>query len=171
MLCSICKYPCRTTVQQSPSAGMLDKDKAELLPVQKMNSTNLSLEMLQAVHLTHVQGTLDAQLSTNLAWRKLVAAHLLYIPFCSYILPPLCYSAGQAKKVWMCNRSYWTSVLQNQRTRKENLKKMPNYISTWISALIRSRNNPYSFPSTAFKHSKHKLPVCCLESPGIKFIL
>lgn len=30
---------------------------------------------------------------------------------------------------------------------------------------------PTLSPSTGFKHSKHKLPVCCLNSPGIKFIL
>lgn len=169
MLCSVCTCPHRTKTQQvTPFRGVWQRQGRTAACTER---ESYELECGNAAGCasdTDVQGTLDTEHSISLAWGKLVAVHLLYIPFCSYILPSICYSDRQAKK---CGCATGATVLQNQRTRKENLKKMPNYISTWTSALIRSRNNPYFSPSTAFKHSKHKLPICCLKIPGIKFIL
>lgn len=47
--------------------GMFAKDKAELLPAQKVNPMNLRLEMLWAVHLTQMYRAHWTQ-STQLAW-------------------------------------------------------------------------------------------------------
>lgn len=168
MLCSVCTYPCKTTVQQVTSCMDVWQRQGRTAACTESESYEpQSGNAAGCASDTDVQGTLDKDFSTSLAWRKLVPAPLLYISFSSYILPPICYSAGQARRVWICNRSYWTSVLQNKRTRKETLKKMPNYISTWISSLIRSRNNPYFFPSTAFKF-KAQTPSMLPEKPRHK---
>lgn len=99
--------PAKLLYSRSPPAGMLDKDKAELLPVEKVNPMNLSLEMLQVVHLTQVYRAHWTQTSLP-AWpveNKQLPLCFTFL-FCSYILPLICYSAGQAKTVWMSNRSY-----------------------------------------------------------------
>lgn len=91
--------PAKLQFNGSPPAGMFAKDKVELLPVQKMTPMNLSLEMLWVVHLIQIYRAHWTQ-STQPAWpeEKLVGAHSLYITFCFCILPPISYTAGQAKK-------------------------------------------------------------------------
>lgn len=171
MLCSVCTYPCKTTVQQVTSGMDVWQRQGRTAACTESESYEpQSGNAAGCASDTDVQGTLDKDFSTSLAWRKLVAAPLLYIPFSSYILPPICYSAGQARRVWICNRSYWTSVLRTKEQERKLSRKCQTTLQPefhlWSDQEITLTSSP-----ALLLNSKHRLPVCCLKSPGIKFIL
>lgn len=123
MLCSVCTCPHRTKTQQvTPFRGVWQRQGRTAACTER---ESYELECGNAAGCasdTDVQGTLDTEHSISLAWGKLVAVHLLYIPFCSYILPSICYSDRQAKK---CGCATGATVLQNQRKERKTSRKCP----------------------------------------------
>lgn len=99
MHCNVCTYPCKTTVQRVTSCRDVCQRQGRTAACTENDSYEpQSGNAVGCASDTDIQGTLDTEHSTSLAWGKLVGAHSLYITFCFCILPPISYTAGQAKK-------------------------------------------------------------------------
>lgn len=85
-------------------------------------------------------GVLYAKLPTHLSGGKHSSSPFPWSSSFS-VLSSICYR--QTKIVWQCNMNCFGT--SEWRARKENLKKMQNLPSTWISAPVRSRNDLYFF--------------------------